>query len=415
VILVAVAALLSDNCGSQAAEPFEIDSILRKAVERGDVPGVVAMAATSEKIIYQGAFGKRYVGKDEDMTLDSIFRIASMTKPITSAAAMQLVDEGALTLDTPVSKYIPGFTELQVLEGIDEAAQKLRLRAASTPVTLKHLLTHTAGFGYEFWNPLLRDAVAAGLLQSIREGGDGFIKAPLVFDPGARWHYGINTDWLGRLVETIRGSPLDQVFVEHIFRPLEMEDTHFHLPASKEPRFVTVHARQDNGSLKERTRAGPTRVSFCSGGGGLFSTAPDYTRFLRAFLRGGELDGARILKTDTVALMGKNQIGGLEAGSMRTVMPQFSNDFDFFPGSSDRFGLGFLVNSKPVPRGRAAGSLAWAGLFNTYFWLDPTQDLCGVLMTQVLPFYDARVVELLGDFERAVYRRAGTGRVFRGS
>jgi CubicO group peptidase (beta-lactamase class C family) len=391
------------TASGQGPDTSKVDAILREAVDRGDVLGIVAMAATSHRVIYQGAFGKRYVGAGEDMSLDSVFRIASMTKAITSVAAMQLVEEGALTLDAPVSKYIPGFAELQVLEGFDETTQQPRLRPASKPVTVRHLITHTAGFGYEIWNPLLRDAVTARLVPSIFAEGDGFLQAPLVFDPGDQWQYGINTDWLGRLVETVRGISLDQVFKEEVFDSLGMQDTHFNLPASKVERLVTTHARQEDGSLLEEARKTPTTVSFFSGGGGLFSTASDYTRFLRALLRGGELGGARILGADTVTLLGQNQIGELEAGAAHTVSPQFSNDFDFFPGSIDRFGLGFLVNSEAVAGGRSSGSLAWAGLYNTYFWMDPTQGVCGVLMTQVLPFYDGKIIDTLGAFERAIY------------
>ncbi len=390
--------------GSQAAEQSEIDSVLREAVERGDVPGVVAMAATSEKIIYEAAYGKRFVGQSEEMTLDSVFWIASMTKPVTSVAAMQLVEEGHLSLDTPASQYLPGFAELQVLEGIDATTHKLQLRPPKRPVTARHLLTHAAGFGYEMWNPLLHDAMVAGMLPGIEEPGDGFLKAPLVADPGEQWQYGISTNWLGRIVENVRGTDLDQALATHVFRPLRMDDTHFNLPASKVPRLVTLHARQNDGTLVETPRSTPALVTYFDGGGGLLSTAADYTRFLRALLRGGELDGVQILKADTVALMGKNQIGELEAGKMRTVMPQLSNDVDFFPGSANRFGLGFLINTQPVDGGRAAESLAWAGLFNTYFWVDPKQDVCGVLMTQILPFYDAKAIELLGQFERAVYK-----------
>ena len=405
-LAVAVAVVLN-SCGLQASESPEIDSILQEAVDRGDVPGVVAMAATSKRIVYQGAFGKRFAEANEDMTLDSIFRIASMTKPVTSVAAMRLVEEGVLSLETEVSQHIPNFANLQILVGIDTTSRELDLRPATKQVTLKHLLTHRAGFGYEFWNPLLRDSVAADRLPSIMKEGDGFLQAPLICEPGERWCYGINTDWLGRLVETVRGQPLNEVLGAHLFRPLHMRDTDFDLPATKVPRLVTVHTRQSDGSLKEKTRANPAPVFFYSGGGGLFSTAPDYTRFLRALLRRGELDGVHILQADTVALMGRNHIGELEAGRMCTVMPEFSNNFDFFPGSSNGFGLGFLINSEPIPGGRAAGSLAWAGIFNTYFWLDCKQDVCGVLMTQVLPFYDARVVKLFKEFELAVYKRVG--------
>lgn len=403
VVLVAAFAFASYDRGAHAAEQSEIDSVLREAVERGDIPGVVAMAATSEKILYQGAYGKRFVGQDEDMTLDSVFWIASMTKPVTSVAAMQLVEEGHLSLDTPASQYLPSFAELRVLEGIDATTHKLQLRPPKGPVTARQLLTHTAGFGYEMWNPLLHDAMVAGMLPSIEEPKDGFLKAPLVADPGEQWQYGINTNWLGRLVENVRGTDLDQALATHVLRPLRMDDTHFNLPADKVPRLVTLHVRQNDGTLVETPRSTPALVTYFDGGGGLLSTAADYARFLRALLRKGELDGVRILQVETVAMMGQNQIGTFEAGKMRTVMPQLSNDVDFFPGSANRFGLGFLINTQPVDGGRAAGSLAWAGLFNTYFWLDPKRDVCGVLMTQILPFYDSKVVELLNQFERAVY------------
>lgn len=407
VSVVAAVILLTHSGLMPAVEPNEIDLLLRTAVERGDVRGVVAMAATSRGIVYQGAFGKRCVENNEDMTVDSVFRIASMTKAVTSVVAMQLVDEGKLRLETPVSQHIAALANPQVLVGIDAESKKLRLRPASKAVTVKHLLTHTAGFGYEFWDPLLREAVDAGLVPSIQDKDSRFLQAPLVCDPDTEWHYGINTDWLGRLIETVRGASLEQVFAEHLCRPLKMSDTHFSLPANTAPRLVAHCQRQTDGTLVERARATNTQVTFCSGGGGLYATAPDYMRFLRALLRGGELDGAQILNAATVALMGRNHIGHFEAGRMRTIMPQASNDVDFLPGSINRFGFGFLINTQPVLGGRAAGSLAWAGIFNTYFWLDPTQDVCGVLMTQVLPFYDSKVVELLNGFERAVYRQVG--------
>ena len=398
------AAILSAACGSESADTSDIDSILEAAVERGEVPGVVAMATTSDGVIYQGAFGKRNVAADEDMTLNTIFRIASMTKAITSVAAMQLVEEGGLDLEAPVAEHIPGFADLRILEGLDEATGQPNYRPAATAVTVRHLFTHTAGFGYEFWNDRLRRATESGLVPSLLAGGDGFLNAPLVFGPGERWHYGINTDWLGRLVEELRGSALDEVFAERILLPLEMQNTRFNVPASDVERLVTIHARQADGGLVESPREPPAAVSFVSGGGGLYSTASDYVRFLRALLRGGELDGVRILEAGSIEMMGRNHIGELEAGAMRTVMPGVSNDFDFFPESVDRFGLGFLINTEPVPGGRASGSLAWAGLYNTYFWVDPAEDVAGVLLTQILPFNDGAVSELLGEFERAVYR-----------
>ena len=380
-----------------------VDAVLESAVKRGDVIGAVAVAATSEQIIYQGSFGKPYRGAGEDMGLDSIFRIASMTKAITSVAAMQLVEQGVIELDTPVSNLIPSFADLEVLEGFDETDQQPRLRKPMTSVTLRQLLSHTAGFGYEIWNSRLQRAVASGAVPSSFVPDDSFLQAPLVFDPGTRWEYGINTDWLGRLVETVRGLPLDQVFKDEIFDPLGMQDTHFNLPSEKTSRLVASYDRQDDGSLIEEPREAPPRVSFFHGGDGLCSTAADYARFLRALLKGGQLDGARILQPETVALMGRNQIGDLEVGALRTVDTRLSNNVDMFPGSSDRFGLGFLINEKPVAGGRSARSLTWAGLRNTFFWIDPSQDVCAVLMMQILPFWDSKAVALLEAFEQEIY------------
>jgi CubicO group peptidase (beta-lactamase class C family) len=390
------------SCGQSVQNDGRIDAVLQKAVDAGDIVGVVAMAATSDGVVYQGAFGKRDRTAGVDMTLDSIFRIASMTKAVTSVAAMQLVEEGAIQLDEPVSRYIPDFSP-QLFEGFDESSGKPQFRRPTSSVTVRQLLTHTAGFGYEMWNPLLRDAVAQEVVPSLYSGGDSFLLAPLVFEPGSRWHYGISTDWLGRLVETVRGDTLDEVFRTHIFEPLGMKDTDFDLPADKELRLVQVSHRRDGGVLVEADRRPPSAPAFFSGGHGLLSTGPDYLRFLQMFVKGGSLDSARILKPETVALMAENHIGDLEAGAMKTAMPEISNDFDFFPGSSDRFGLGFLLNTDSVAGGRSAGSLAWAGMNNSYYWVDLDLGVAGVLMVQVRPFFDKRVVQLLENFERAVY------------
>ena len=387
---VSIVALTAIGCTSPSEVHSDIDALFEAAVERGDVVGVVAMAATSDEVIYRGAFGKQNVAEDVEMSLDSIFRIASMTKAVTSVAAMQLVEDGVLQLDSAVSDYVQGF-DPQVLEGLDESTGEPMFRPPTSPVTVRHLLTHTSGFGYEIWNPLLLQAVNEGVVPTIMSGDDSVLSSPLVFEPGSQWHYGISTDWLGRLLEVGRGKTLDEVFREQIFVPLNMRDSHYILPASEHPRLVSVFARQQDGSLADVSRPPPDSLSFFSGGGGLMSTADDYLRFLRMLLRGEELDGTRILNVDTVSAMGTNQIVELEAGSMNSVLPELSNDFDFFPESVDLFGLGFLLNGKEQ-RGRSANSLAWAGLYNTYFWIDPARDTCGVVMTQILPFYDERVV-----------------------
>jgi len=378
-----------------------IDGILEAAVDIRQVPGVVAMAASSSGVFYQGAFGESDLGTGKAISVDSIFNIASMTKPLTSVSAMQLVEAGKLDLDRPVAEYIPRLSEAKVLAGFDTQGIPL-LAPPQNPVTLRNLLNHTSGFAYEFWNADIERLVEEGYLTSILEVGDAYLAAPLVFEPGTKWEYGIGTDWVGVLVETVSGQPLDQYFEEHIFQPLQMEDTFFVVPPSKQHRVVTAYSRSEDGRLIDLEPSPPN--PFFSGGGGLSSTAADYVRFMRMLLQGGILDGVRILNEETVNLMAENQIGMLEAGSMQTVMPFFSDDFDFFPESSDRFGLGFLINGQDVSGGRSAGSLAWAGLLNTYFWIDREADICAVLMTQTLPFYDASTVALFESFERAVYR-----------
>ncbi len=386
------------------AQFSDVDAVLRDAVNDGKVAGVVGLALTRDGVVYERAFGKRDVADDVDMTVDSIFRIASMTKAITSVAVMQLVDKGFVMLDDPAEHHVPALGNARVLTGFDADPGAPRLREPTSPVTVRHLLTHTSGFGYEIWNSDLQRLVLTGSLESLVGGTDGFLAAPLLFDPGQRWEYGINTDWLGRLVEEVSGQSLDAYLREHVFTPLGMTDTFFNVPADKARRLVTVHQRGHNGSLVEQPRQPPpSSGTFFSGGGGLSSTPDDNAEFLRMLLNDGTLNGHRVLRPDTVDLMAQNHIGDLEAGAMRTVAPPFSNDFDFFPGSTDRFGLGFLINGEPVDGGRAAGSLAWAGLYNTYFWVDQARGFAGVILMQILPFYDGEAVDLLGRFERAVY------------
>jgi CubicO group peptidase (beta-lactamase class C family) len=331
-----------------------------------------------------------------------------MTKPITSVAVMQLVEAGQVELDVAASEYLPMLRDVQVLEGFDEDGNPI-LRAPETAITLRHLLTHTSGYVYEIFNPDAAKNVQTGQVPSIFNGDDGFLAAPLAFDPGARWEYGISTDVLGALITAVTGQSLEDYFREKIFEPLKMYDTSFQLAENDLPRLATTYSRSGSGDVA----ALPARTNsdFLSGGGGLVSTAHDYVRFLRALLGDGELDGVRILDEDTVALMARNHIGDLEAGSSgASPMPELSNPFDFFPGSVDKFGLGFLINRDQVSGGRAAGSLAWAGLANTYFWIDRENGVCGVLMTQILPFADPEVLDLLAQFETAVYARVSASR-----
>ena len=378
-----------------------IDAALSRAVEAKEVPGVVALAATDTGILYEGAFGLRDVVDGPAMTRDSVFRIASMTKAVTSVAAMQLVEQGKLQLDEPIGKVLPELAAPQVLEGFDSAGAP-RLRSAKRPITLRHLLTHTAGFGYETWNPELIRYVAVTGMPSLMTGKLAVLRAPLVFDPGDRWEYGINIDWVGRAVEAVVGQPLDAYFGAHIFAPLGMTDTGFVPSADQASRLVRVHRRGPDGSLEPITMEVPHR-EFFSGGGGLLSTGRDYLGFLQMLLHQGRFNGAELLRPETVAILGQNQIGNLQLGVMRTAMQELSNDVDLFPGVRCGHGLASVVNAQQGPNGRSAGTLTWAGLFNTYYWIDPQKHVAGVILTQILPFADDRAVKLYGEFERGVY------------
>ena len=358
----------------------------------GELPGVVAIAANANDVLYAGAFGERTLGSHVPMTLDTVFWTASMTKLVTSVCALQLVERGELELDAP----LPHLAEASVLEGF-AADGSPRLRAPKTPIALRHLLTHTAGFAYDAWNPDMfryMEHIGTSIVGQKR-----FLTSPLVFDPGERWEYGVNTDWVGVIVERVSGHSLDAYMRANVFEPLQMRDTGFVLDASQRKRLVGRHRRESDGSLSLIDFSPPESVDYYMGGGGLYSTAPDYIRLLQSLLRGG----APILRSETVAELCRNQVGDIPAGVLRSVIPATSNDHDPYPGRPIRWGLGGMLNMEEVPGGRSAGSLAWAGLANTYWWLDPTRQISGVVMTQILPFVDPSVMRAYADFERAVY------------
>ena len=390
--------------GRAAAAPAhaQIDAVLRRATDAGDVPGVVAVATSDKGLLYEGAFGTRDLAKGPDMTPDTIFRIASMTKAVTSVAAMQLVEKGKLDLERPIGDVLPELAAPQVLEGFDDDGAP-RLRPAKRPITLRNLLTHTAGFGYETWDADLVRYVKVSGTPSTSTGKLASLRLPLVFDPGERWEYGINIDWAGRAVEAVSGQPLEVYFREHIFAPLGMSDTAYAISSAQQPRLVSVHQRKPDDSLEPVTPPDPPWREFWSGGGGLNSTGRDYLVFLQMLLGQGRVNGTELLSSETVALMGRNQIGEIHAGILKTAMPQRSNDVDFFPGIPCRWGLGYMINTQPGPNGRSANSLTWAGIYNTYYWLDPQKRVAGVILTQILPFADHKAVKLYGEFESAVY------------
>jgi methyl acetate hydrolase len=379
-----------------------VDQALSQATEAGEVAGVVAAATVGGKPFYEGAFGRRDIGKSPAMTVDTVFWIASMTKAITAAAAMQQVEEGKLALDAPIADIVPQLKSPLVFEGFDGSG-KAKLRPAKRPVTLRHLLTHTAGFSYDIWNADLGKFMEQAGIPGIITCQNAALTTPLTFDPGERWDYGINIDWAGKAVEAVSGKRLEAYLRDRIFAPLGMTDTGFVLRADQRARLAAMHARGHEGKLEAIAFELPQEPEFFMGGGGLYGTARDYLRFLDMILAGGTLDGVPILKPETVREMTQNNIGALEVQTLKTAMPPFSNDANLFPGMVQKWGLSFCINTEPGPNGRSPGSLAWAGLGNTYFWADPARNVAGTIMTQTLPFADAKVLDLFGTLERGIY------------
>ncbi|WP_291864070.1 serine hydrolase domain-containing protein [Bradyrhizobium sp.] len=380
----------------------EIDQVLRQKCDAREIPGVVAMAADGNEVIYQGAFGKRDLSKDDAMTTDSVFWIASMTKAITTAAGMQLVEQGKLSLDDPIGKVLPDLASPQVLEGFDASGEP-KLRPASKPITLRQLMTHTAGFAYNMWNGDMAAYLDKTGIPAITTCQNAALKTPLASDPGTRWEYGTNIDFVGKAVEAVSGQKLDAYLRDHLLAPLGMTDTAFRIGDAQRQRLVGMHARGEDGALASIPFELEQDPEFHMGGGGLYGTAGDYIKFAQMILNKGKGNGNQVLKPETVALMGQNQIGDLSMGKMTSVAPMYTNDVDLYPDMVKKWGLSFLINTARTPEGRSPGSLAWAGLANTYFWIDPARNVAGVILMQVLPFADARCLEAFAGLERGVY------------
>jgi methyl acetate hydrolase len=380
----------------------QIDQALRSKCDAKEIPGVVAVAASGSEVIYQGAFGKRDLGKDDAMTPDSVFWIASMTKAVTSAAAMQLVEQGKLSLDDPIGKLLPDLASPQVLEGFDAQGEPV-LRAAKRPITLRHLMTHTAGFCYDLWNADMGSYMEKKGVPGIISCKNDALKTPLATDPGTRWEYGINIDFVGKAVEAASGKRLDAYLRDHMFAPLGMNDTAFKITDEMRKRLVGAHARGPDGTLSPLPFELEQDPEFHMGGGGLYSTAGDYIKFCQMILNKGRGGGNQLLKPETVALMAQNNMGDLVVTKMVTAAAIYTNDVDLYPGMVKKWGLSFLINTELTPEGRSPGSLAWAGLANTYFWIDPARDVAGVILMQLFPFADGDCLEAFAAFERGVY------------
>ena len=377
-----------------------IEAALGLAVEQGAAPGIVAAAVTVDGVVHAASAGTRGLEDPTPMSDDTVFWIASLTKALTSAAVLGLIEQGRLSLDEPVGEWLPALAAPRVLTGFDADGRPLT-RPARKPITVRHLLTHTSGLAYQFFSAdLLRHQAAVGAEAGFDAGAPD---VPLVFEPGEGWQYGLGLDWAGRLVEAVAGRPFAACLEEQVLGPLGMTDTAFFPGAAMSARKAAVHARLPDGGLAAMPFAMPSEPYFGMGGGGLHSTVGDYLRFLRCVLGGGELEGRRILRPETVALMTSDQAGGLDAGVLKSSQAHMSNDFEPLPGVTKRHGCGFLINAEPGPEGRATGSVAWAGLANCYYWADPRSGVAGVFFSQVLPFADPRLLEAFAAFERAVY------------
>ncbi|MGR8948231.1 MAG: serine hydrolase domain-containing protein [Gammaproteobacteria bacterium] len=382
----------------------DCDNILDYTVNRaGGVPGVVAMATDRNGNFYEGAAGVRELGGDQAMTTDSVMLMASCTKAITGVAVMQLVEEGVISLDEPAKKYAPEIGELQVLDGFDKNDDPI-LRPAASDITLNQLMLHTSGLCYEFFSDDLLKYRTQQEIPTILSATFDSFRDVLLHDPGASWTYGSSIEWLGIIVERLRGKNLGAVMAERIFEPLEIGNTAFTMTQEMLDKRVTIHQRNPDGQLiaaPEVMLPQPPEVEL--GGAGLYGTVGDYLKFIRMILNDGEGPNGRVLKAETVNAMAQNGLGKIKTSPWKSSIPSLANSGDFFPGLSKSWSYTFQVNDEPTPTGRPAGQLAWAGLANTFFWIDRLNGIGGMWGTQILPFQDAVSYPGFMEFERTVY------------
>jgi methyl acetate hydrolase len=381
-----------------------LDALLQRVVaSEPGVPGVVAVATDRNGNIYEGAAGKRALGGSADMTLDTVFRIFSTSKAITCTAALQLVEDGRLDLDAPAKTYVPELGRVKVIEGFDASGQPI-LRAPKRDVTTRMLLLHTAGFGYEFFSAHYNRLITELGRKSVFGGERVALDMPLLFDPGDDWEYGSNLDWAGQVIERITDKRLGEVMQERIFAPLGMTDTAFVMTPSMKSRVASMHQRDPAGvlaALPDFELPQPPEVDM--GGHGLYGTVTDYVKFIRMWLNDGAGPHGRVLKPETVAMAAKNGLGEKKIKTFKVVIPSLANEGEFFPGMPKSWALSFMVNEEDAYTGRPAGSLAWAGLANLYFWIDRQTGVGGYWATQILPFGDPPSILGYLDFESAVY------------
>lgn len=379
------------------------DSILGAATtDAAPVAGVVAMVTDRDGNVYEGSAGHRRINGDDAIGLDDVFAIFSTTKAITATAALQLVETGELDLDAPAKDYVPDLGDVQVIEGFDSNGEP-QLRAPKSHPTTRQLLTHTAGFGYDFFDEKYKRLAEDFGQPSVITATEEALRTPLLFDPGSKWKYGTNIDWAGQVVEHIEGARLGEVFEKKIFSPLGMHNTSFVLRDDFRPRLAAMHAREATGELTamEFELPSPPEVDF--GGHGLYGTVRDYMKFIRMWLNDGRGEHGHVLRPETVAMAVQNHLGDLPVTMLSGVIPSLSNDAEFFPGQSKSWSLPFMINNEKAPTGRPAGGQGWAGLANLFYWIDRENGFGGFWATQILPFGDPTSFTKYMELETAFY------------
>ena len=391
ILFVTAIAAAPPSLPSQGATA--LSTFLKSATDRGDVPGVVVAVVDKNGVLYNEAFGKSSTVKDTPMTKDTIFNMASMTKPITSTAIMILVDEGKLKLDDEVAKYLPKWKDPQVISKFNDADASFETRPAKRQITIRHLLTHTSGIGYGFSSPMLTK-----IMEKTKKSE---MDSPLLFDPGESWAYGASTRVLGLVVEAVSGQKIDAYLQARILGPLGMNDTSYLVPTTKYSRVVAVNARNASGKFEERPVPATIPASV-QGDGGLYGTASDYGLFLRMLLNRGTLNGTRILSEQSAKLMLEPATGTVVVKEQQSANLSLSRNFPVGAGK-DKWGLGFQLAAEKLPNRRSPGSGTWAGIFNTHFFIDPSREFGVVVMMQTLPFYDEASMKVYAGAEEAVY------------
>ena len=397
-LLALVNAFLLAACSGSAVLIDEngaavLDRALAEALADSDLPGMVALVTSGDSVLYRRALGVTGVGSNKPMVTDGIFRIHSMTKPITSLALMMLVKRGEVDLDAPASRYLADLREREVLVSVDTTENRALTRPPSREITVRDLLRHTSGFAYTFSNH--------ELLAMEENGGIGGRAQPILHDPGERWTYGVGTAFVGWIVEEISKQALPDFLRAEIFEPLGMNDTSFNLGPSEIDRLVDL-ARRVDGVVSSGPRP-DSLVGQGRGDGGLVSTADDYARFIQLILGRGELDSVRLLSEAAVEEMSRNQLEGITVIEQPGAIPNLSRPFPPTGAGQDGFSLAFQVSTEEVEDRRRPGSLSWSGLGNAHFWVDPTTGIGVVLLFQIFPFYDEAVLDVMNRFEKVLY------------